>query len=219
MYSTLTYSPNEILTSAKMNQASDNDEALRDGTAFLNDIILNQHILAGEISYDKTDGSFGYEEIGRVTLGVAGDILNISSLPARKYLRVMIFVTATGGTLDTSFTLNNDTGSNYAHKYQIALNGTVTDQASAASVPMESGATASGGSSMMIIDLVNVSNREKFYVYEQHHATAGAANVPVVIHGKGHWVNTSVAIDRVTLTNGGTGDFAIGSEMIVLGKN
>lgn len=52
-YSLLTYSPNEILTSAKMNQASDNDEALRDGSAFNNDIILEQHILDGEVTDGK----------------------------------------------------------------------------------------------------------------------------------------------------------------------
>lgn len=52
-YSLLTYSPNEILTSAKMNQASDNDEALKDGSALDSNIIYDQHIVDGEVLDSK----------------------------------------------------------------------------------------------------------------------------------------------------------------------
>jgi hypothetical protein len=43
-YSTLAFSPNEILTSAKMTQVSDNFEAVIDGTAMLDDFILARHL-------------------------------------------------------------------------------------------------------------------------------------------------------------------------------
>lgn len=57
-YSTLAYSPNEILTSAKMNQASDNDEALRDGTGILDNSILERHIPDSEIVSAKLAEAF-----------------------------------------------------------------------------------------------------------------------------------------------------------------
>lgn len=49
---TTNWSPNEIPTSAKMQQMSDNDEALRDGTGLGDESVTNAK-LAGDITVDK----------------------------------------------------------------------------------------------------------------------------------------------------------------------
>lgn len=72
-YSTLAYSPNEILTSAKMNQASDNDEALRDGSGILTDSILERHILDGEVTASKRSEVAKVGIISAATLGTTGN--------------------------------------------------------------------------------------------------------------------------------------------------
>lgn len=52
-YTSLSFAPNEILTSGKMNQVAANFAALVDGTAIANNAIIARHIAAGVISSDK----------------------------------------------------------------------------------------------------------------------------------------------------------------------
>lgn len=57
-YTALSFAPNEILTSGKMNQVAANDEALKDATAIDDDAILERHIAAGAISPALRSGGF-----------------------------------------------------------------------------------------------------------------------------------------------------------------
>ena len=62
--------------------------------------------------------SGGWKELGRTTLGSAGDIIDVSSLPdKRNYMDLPSAIAS--GTIDARFRLGNgsvDTGSNYARR-------------------------------------------------------------------------------------------------------
>lgn len=97
-YSTLSYSANEILTSGKMNQASDNDEALRDGTGLLDDIILERHILDGEVTAAKRSEVVATGIINESTTG--NKTYNIGFKPKV----ILFFTTVNIGSTSTTIT-------------------------------------------------------------------------------------------------------------------
>jgi len=160
-----------------------------------------------------------WHEIARTTLTVAGDTITVSSIPPRKYLYFRLSGVATGGTLDTSFRFNNDSGTTYAHRYS-ANHAAEVAAVSATSTPLESGATDSGSVASHTIEVVNIAAESKLLNWRalSEDATGGATNI-TVIEGFGKWANTADQINRIDWFNVGTGDFAIGSEVVVLGHD
>lgn len=161
-----------------------------------------------------------WHEIARTTLTAAGDTITVSSIPPRKYLYFRLSGVATGGTLDTSFRFNNDSGTTYAHRYS-ANHAAEVAAVSATSTPLESGATDSGSVASHTIEVVNIAAESKLLNWRalSEDATGGATNI-TVIEGFGKWANTADQINRIDWLNlAGTGDFAIGSEVVVLGHD
>lgn len=158
----------------------------------------------------------GFLEIGRTTLGSPGDTITVSSLPARKYLRVIVFCADTGGTISAAVTFNNDTGSNYANRR--------SDNGGA-------DATATSTTSIAMVNAVaqnfdlrfEVENTATLAKIPRYSATGeganGAGNAPNKYDGSAKWHNTSDQITRIDVTNAGTGDFNTGSQIIVLAKD
>lgn len=214
-YSTLTYSPNEILTSAKMNQASDNDEALRDGTGIDDDAIITRHVLDGQITKAKIAlAARGLQLIGEHVLSSAADALTVSSIPARRRL-VIVCGILNSGSVNTQMKFNNDGGNNYSQRFW-------TDMPNAAAATITSGAIVEleGASGSRVefhtFDVLNVATFEKVGVQNTSHngGATGAATAPGAFDNKFKWANTSVQINRVDILNAGsgaTGDFAAGS--------
>jgi len=163
------------------------------------------------------DPSF-YQELKRVRLTAAADTITVSNIPARRYLKVIFTGIATGGTLDTTVVFNGDTDANYARHRNV--NGTWGTDTSASNIAWESGATDSGQVQSTWMEVTNIATQEKSYRMENisQDAAGGATNI-VFVYGLGKWANTSAQISSITWTNAGSGDFAIGSEMIVLGHN
>lgn len=186
---------------------------VKDGTLIANDAILARHInWAGT----GADGGIWWEELGRTTLGSAGDTITVNSLPSRKFLKVLVSVEATGGNVTVGIRCNNDSGSNYARRLS------TNNSAEATAGSQTSLVLGSGFSNVhfAIIDILNIASKEKIIRSDVIQAnTAGAGNVPSHDEGFSKWANTSAAISRIDIINGGAGDFAIGSELIVLGHD
>lgn len=172
----------------------------------------------GNVKRGATGGSIDWwEEIGRTTLSGAGDTITVSSLPARKYLRVLVFAIATGGTISSSVTFNGDSGSNYARR--VSDNGGA-DAATTSQGGLFGFTGTAAANQYAVLDIINVSNQEKLVIGHAVGAnTAGAGNAPVRNETIGKWANTSAQINSITFTNGGSGDYAAGSEIIVLGHD
>lgn len=195
-------------------QKASNDETVKVAASNINP---SQGVSSANIDFGGAGTGIWWEEIGRTTLTVAGDVITVSGLSAKKYLKVFISATATGGTLDSGITLNNNTSANYS--YRIFANAAGSTGTSATTIPLDASTIASGQSEFIEVSIFNPAAIQKILTGTGISvATAGAATAPGQIVISGTWVNAS-QISRIDVTNTGTGDFAIGSEIVVLGHN
>lgn len=162
----------------------------------------------------------GFLEIARTTLGSEGDTITVSSIPARKYLLFLFYGNASGGTLDTVVRFNNIATNSYAFGHSASF-AAATTEVSQPGFPWESGATDSGGISVGRLEVTaNIATEEKSFNWLSiSQDAAGAATLPVQLQGYGKFVDTTNQITRIDWTNAGTGNFAVGSEIVVLGKD
>lgn len=176
----------------------------------------------GNVKVGTAGGAIDWwEEIARTTLGSAGDTITVSSIPARNYLKIILRGIATGGTLDTNLRFNNDSGANYAYYQAAAMGAAGAAAVSQTGIAWESGATDSGSTQAgEVLIYSNVATTEKmFKAWSISGDATGGATAPAVIEEMGKWANASAQVNRIDWINSGTGDFAIGSEVIVLGHN
>ena len=157
--------------------------------------------------------SGGWKELGRTTLGSAGDDIDITSLPDKRYYHILVSQLPTGSAVG-KLTLNNDSGSNYARRFSV--NGASdTAQSSIAEIGLT---TTETNPNFQSIYLANLSSKEKLgLVHNVRQNTAGAGNAPNRAEQVFKWANTSSAINRVDVYNSSTGSFDTGSEVVVLG--
>jgi hypothetical protein len=160
-----------------------------------------------------------WEEIGRTTLAVAGNSISVASLVGKKYLWVKIAVAATGGTVDVSIRFNNDSAASYSAR--TSTNGGA-DSTSVSQTNIN--LTGASAYTLSTFDgfITNVAAVEKNMLGMRggNFSGAGAATAPDRAEIAGKWANTAAQITRVDILNlVGTGNFAIGSEVIILGHD
>lgn len=182
-------------------------------TAKIND----DAVTAAKIDWASTGagGGIWWEELGRTTLGSAGDSISVS-IAARKYLRIITSAIPSGNT-SVAWVFNNDTSTNYSQR--TTVNDTAATGTGQGTLGTGLG-TAISTPWYAIVDVVNISTKEKLAtgsVITQ--STAGSGTAPSISTFVAKWVNTSDQITTVTATNAGSGDFATGSEIIVLGHD
>lgn len=179
-----------------------------------NDAYFNTQI--GSNFSSSTTSTVWWEELGRTTLGSGADTITLSSLAARQYLRIYIYTMATGGNITQLIRFNNDSAGNYARR--TVVNDTASSATAQTSV--DSGFSAGATPIQSCIDVINLTAQEKMCVgLTSSPATAGAATAPSLAYYAYKWANTSAQISRVDIINGSTGDFATGSQVIVLGHD
>lgn len=159
-----------------------------------------------------------WEELGTTTLAGAGDTISITSLPARKILKILFHVFSTGGTINPQLRFNNDSAGNYALLY--ALNLGAASAPLTAQTALGVGASTSQGTQFGQYEVSNFTSQRKLVqglTLDDNNASAASSCNSSQVTGK--WDNTSAQITRVDLVNIGAGDFAIGSVMTVLGRD
>ena len=158
----------------------------------------------------------GWVELGRTTLGSAGDSIDVTGLADKRYLMVLIDEQSSGETYGR-MRFNDDSGSNYAARYNTngASETTLTPFASCVNY-----ATPTANDVKFSVNYIaNLSGKEKLVITPDSvgSSTAGAGNAPTRREAVSKWVNTSSVISQVNIDNGTTGDFTSGSECVVLG--
>lgn len=214
-YSAIDFTAFQTLTAAQMDTLAANDASFNDGTGIGDDAIQSRHIDWANTG-GGDNGGIWWEELGRTTLGSAGDTISLTPIAARKYLKIYVDVTATGGAISALVQFNGDSGSNYATRR--SLSGAADTTTGSASSMITSSTTST--KFFIELEVENVATQEKLGHYRLNdQSTAGAANVPNRIEGIGKWANTTNQITRVDVVNNQAGDFAIGSQLIVLGHD
>lgn len=223
---------NKTLTSPTINTAIINNPTLNTDTiaeytsnagVTIDGVLIKDNKINGSYITDDTitDSILDYprwwQELGRNTLTVAGDTLSVTSLPARKYLYILLAVQGTGGTISVGIRFNNDSSANYS--YRLSANGGADSTGVSDNSALITGATTYANF-IFNANIINIAAQEKLMVGWRHNpGTAGAGNLPDRTEHLSKWANTAAQINRIDAVNLGTGDYAIGSELIVLGHN
>ena len=146
-----------------------------------------------------------WEELASVELSSAGDNLSSGTFTAKKYLWVQVFLKASGS-INTDFTFNNDTGSNYSERWSI--NGGADGSATSLNkLDILSSTSYNEFANMFIIN--NSSNEKLVMSHMNFQNTAGAGNAPSRSEQVHKWANTSSQITSMQLVTG-SGNFTGG---------
>ena len=191
--------------------------AVDNAAVLASNVVTTAKILDDNVTDAKLDYPRWWQEIGRTTLGSAGDTISVTGIPARKYLKFILSYTSTGGTTVGTIRFNNDSGNNYANRQSAngGADATATSQSGFQMSSAEANISFYGE-----FEGLNVSTLEKVFVGRvTKTATSGAGTAPNRTEDAVKWVNTSAQINRIDVINGGTGDFATGAELIVLGHD
>jgi hypothetical protein len=186
-----------------------------------NTISPSGSVTAPKIDFGGAGSGVWWEEIGRTTLASAGDTISVQNLPAFKYLKVYLTAISTGGTIDTSIRLNNDSSNIYSQAafYNNSGAPAVDAGTSLTGITVDAFTSASGTVTFSTIDISNLSTHSKRMVGATvSEQTSGAGSAPTPYNFTGKYVSNT-QVSRIDFLNAGTGDFAIGSEVIVLGHN
>jgi hypothetical protein len=156
----------------------------------------------------------GWVELGRTTLGSAGDALDVSSLADKRYYMVLTNG-LNSGAIQGDYRFNSDTGSNYA--YRRSINGG-TDGTSTSASLIFNGIPEASAPQFGVGYVANLSTKEKLILSNTvGRSTAGAGTAPSKGEAVGKHSQTSVAINKIDLINDGSGSWETGSEIVVLG--
>lgn len=188
----------------------DNDYALADGSGIEDDAIDSRHIVDGAIDFVHLGTDVGaFQLLADVTLGSAADSISSGTITARKLLRIYLFGIDSGN-ITSNLRFNGDTGNNYSFN---RVSGDSTSQSSI-------GTGDSNMDQFSVIDIINNQSQEKLTNwYTTFASSAGAGAAPIWDRVTGKWANTSAQITSVTAINGGTGDLAAGSRLVVMGRD
>ena len=156
----------------------------------------------------------GWVELGRTTLGSNNDQINVSSLSDKRYYMVLTSI-QNNGQIIAGIRLNGDTGTNYA--FINSTNG--ASDTPNTGVTHLSGLTL-GTTTVNIFQLAywaNLSAEEKLSIAHTNLVqTTGAGTAPVRFEQYQKWANTSNPISAFLAQDFGSGNFATGSEVVVL---
>ena len=162
----------------------------------------------------------GWVELGRTTLGSAGDDIDVSSLADKRYYMVLCSDLPTGNTQwyprlgNGSF----DTSNNYATResYNGATDGANANQPS---IRWNTSITTSYTNPKFGVGYIsNLATKEKLTMFHGvAQQSAGAGTSPDRAEVVSKWTNTSNVMDMFRLHNIESGSFNTGSEVVVLG--
>jgi len=161
----------------------------------------------------------GWVEVGRTTLGSAGNLVSVASLSDKRYYMIL-FDKIASGNAKSELRLNNDSsGTNGVDgKYsdrKSAYGGADTTRINQTNVRMD---ITPSFDDWIVGYVSNLSSKEKLGLFHQANTGAsGATGVPERFEIALKWANTSDAISRFDFVNSDSGSYDTNSECVVLG--
>ena len=165
--------------------------------------------------------SGGWKEIGRTTLGSAGDALTVSSFADKRYY-MFLYNAIPSGEMTEYMTFGSsgtkDTGNNYVTRLSknAGSDSTYNSRANIVFSAKSGGTQPEFGVGF----IANKSDQEKMVILNEVNANSAGAtssNIPDRTEVIGKHVQTSNPLNVISFDNTGTGDYASGTECVVLG--
>ena len=156
---------------------------------------------------------------GSTTLTSTGDTLAVSGMTASKFNQVMSNIILSSNSVAGKYTFNNNTGSNYAYSnsYNGATDGTGVNQPNSGTVWQT--LDSAGEESFQIMYSCSISGQEKLSMFFNVDNDAGTGGVaPNRREGVFKYIQTA-DISSVELNNTGSGDYAVDTNLSVLGSD
>jgi len=156
-----------------------------------------------------------WQELGRTTLGSAGDTITVSGLTAKDNLLLLGDLVMDGAGYGTAeLTFNSDTGTNYSSRMSVQGN---TDTTHTGQTYIDIGKVLAL-ESFFIGFVRNVATETKLMMgFVNEEGAVGSGTAPDRCDETGFWSNNTNAISEISITCGA--DFASGSELVILGNN
>ena len=154
-----------------------------------------------------------WERLAHVALSGSGDVLDSGTFTAKKNMRVIIQTIATGGNIKENITFNSDTGNNYSRRRS---NDGASDSTDTSQAQLEVRGDEANDR-YLILNIFNKSGEEKLVIGEYNINTAGAGNAPSRCEWVGKYATKTGQITKIVCTNTGSGSYAAGSYITVLG--
>lgn len=161
----------------------------------------------------------GWKELGRTTLGSNTKPITVSSLTNKRYYMALVHKIPSGGA-DADFRFGSgsvDSGNNYA--FRKSEDGSADTTGTSQNYITNSTASNDADDLFSVGYVSNYSTKEKLFMgWSVGGQTVGAGNAPERSENVGKWTNTTNALDIIQIfENGAGGNFATGSELVVLG--
>lgn len=171
-------------------------------------------VTAAKVDFGGSGSGIWWEEIGRTALGSASNTITISSLPARKYLRIDGYLPGTANTIAPVLTIN---GASSGYVYRSSINGAADTQSTAqASIPLYAftGALWHG----FVIELFNFPSQEKLMIVSIVTAYAsGSGSIADRREIVAKYASTTQVSSIAVTTSAST--FASGAEVVARGHD
>ena len=157
----------------------------------------------------------GWVELARTTLGSAGNTINVSSLPDKRYYMVLTNILQNGN-YNFRVRMNGDSGSNYS--YRESADG-ASDTTSTSTDLINFTADSNTTDCFNVGYAANLSSKEKLWQsWLVNEEVVGAGTAPYRGETVGKHAQTSNPISQFNIFNNyGSSKFASGSECVVLG--
>lgn len=177
-----------------------------------------ERIQATQADFDGTPAvSGGWKELGRTTLGSAGDTISVASLADKRYYMILHSHLDNGTSMRIGNRVNNDSSSAYAER-RSADGGSDNTNVNATEINITD-AVNTAENWLGVNYIANKSDKEKLQI--SHYVgqnSSGAGNAPKRTEVVSKFANTSDAIDRWdSVRISGSGQSDTGSEVVVLG--
>lgn len=159
------------------------------------------------------------------TLTGSGDQIDINDLTKLQFNQYFLHVFATGGAINIKLRHGSgttDTGTNYAHRWSINGVADPTPITSNSEVNLAQHADnviASGESSFVIVEIINIAGEEKLAILHEVGSEAIGVNAPHRSEFVYKWDDTTNQFDIIETNNGAGGSYDTDSNLSALGTD
>ncbi len=164
-------------------------------------------------------GGSTWGKLGETTLSADAETITVSSLPARKNLKIVAFLNSSSGDLYPQLRFNGDTGSRYNYAfYRPASTSSFTTGTDASSIQLYASYLSTTSVMSMDFSIANRATSIKTMTGLIMLSPTGFG-APENAQGTATWKNTTDSISSITLFNSFTQSFKAGSWLTIYGSD